>query len=142
MSTPRSRRRKPSGWAVSGMVFAASILTLIGSFQIIAGLTAIFNDDFYVVARNYTFDIDATAWGWVHLLVGILLVVTAFGLFSGSTWARATRIGARGHQRGRQLLLHPVLPLLVDPRDRPRRMGDLGAHPPRNERDRRRLTPT
>ena len=96
MSTPRSRRRKPSGWAVSGMVFAASILTLIGSFQIIAGLTAIFNDDFYVVARNYTFDIDATAWGWVHLLVGILLVVTAFGLFSGSTWARATALVLAG----------------------------------------------
>ena len=78
------------------MVFAASILTLIGSFQIIAGLTAIFNDDFYVVARNYTFDIDATAWGWVHLLIGILLVVTAFGLFSGSTWARATALVLAG----------------------------------------------
>ena len=96
MSAPGSRRRKPSGWAVSGMVFAASILTLIGSFQIIAGLTAIFNDDFYVVARNYTFDIDATAWGWVHLLIGILLVATAFGLFSGSTWARATALVLAG----------------------------------------------
>jgi hypothetical protein len=74
------------------MVFAASILNLIGSFQIIAGLTAIFNDDFYVVTRNYTFDLDATAWGWIHLLIGILLVVTAWGLFSGHTWARVTAI--------------------------------------------------
>ena len=74
------------------MVFAASILILIGSFQIIAGLTAIFNDDFYVVTRNYTFDLDATAWGWIHLLIGILLVVTAWGLFSGHTWARVTAI--------------------------------------------------
>jgi hypothetical protein len=92
VSAPRSRRREPSGWAVSGMVFAASILILIGSFQIIAGLTAIFNDDFYVVTRNYTFDLDATAWGWIHLLIGILLVVTAWGLFSGHTWARVTAI--------------------------------------------------
>jgi uncharacterized membrane protein len=92
VSAPRPRHREPSGWAVSGMVFAASILILIGAFQIIDGLTAIFNDDFFLVTRNYTFDLDTTAWGWIHLLIGILLVVTGFGLFSGSTWARAAGI--------------------------------------------------
>ncbi len=92
MSDPEYRRRAPSGWAVGGTVFAASILILIGSFQIIAGLAGIIDDDFYVVARNYTFDLDTTAWGWIHLLIGILLVVTGWGLFSGHTWARATGI--------------------------------------------------
>ena len=92
MSDPEYRRRAPSGWAVGGTVFAASILILIGSFQIIAGLAGIIDDDFYVVARNYTFDLDTTAWGWIHLLLGILLVVTGWGLFSGHTWARATGI--------------------------------------------------
>ena len=57
-----------------------------------AGLAGIIDDDFYVVARNYTFDLDTTAWGWIHLLIGILLVVTGWGLFSGHTWARATGI--------------------------------------------------
>ena len=59
----RTNRRAPSGWAVGGTVFAASILILIGSFQIIAGLAGIIDDDFYVVTRNYTFDLDTTAWG-------------------------------------------------------------------------------
>ena len=46
---------------MGGVTFAASMLGLIGIFQIIAGLTAIFNDDFFVVARNYTFDLDTSA---------------------------------------------------------------------------------
>lgn len=92
MSEPQYTRQEPSGWALSGVVFAASILTMIGLFQVIAGLVAIFDDEFFVVARNYTFDLDTTAWGWIHLLLGILLVVTGFGLFSRQTWAGVTAI--------------------------------------------------
>jgi uncharacterized membrane protein len=68
------------------------VLMLIGVFQAIAGLVAIFDDDFYVVTRNYTFDLDVTAWGWVHLIIGILLVIVAYGLFVRSTWAGVTAI--------------------------------------------------
>jgi uncharacterized membrane protein len=81
-----------SGWAVGGVVFGATVLMLIGVFQAIAGLVAIFDDDFYVVTRNYTFDLDVTAWGWVHLIIGILLVIVAYGLFVRSTWAGVTAI--------------------------------------------------
>jgi uncharacterized membrane protein len=81
-----------SGWAVGGVVFAASILTLIGTFQIIAGLVAVFNDEFFVVTRNYTFDLDVTAWGWLHLIIGALMVVVGIGLFGRRTWAGVTGI--------------------------------------------------
>ena len=39
------------------------MLFVVGVFQVIAGLVAIFNDEFYVVAPNYTFDLDVSAWG-------------------------------------------------------------------------------
>ena len=81
-----------SGWAVGGTVFAATVLMLVGVFQAIAGLVAIFDDDFYVVTRNYTFDLDVTAFGWVHLIIGILLVIVAYGLFARSPWAGVTAI--------------------------------------------------
>jgi len=81
-----------SGWAVGGIVFAASILTLIGVFQIIAGLVAVFNDEFFVVTRNYTFDLDVTAWGWIHLIIGVLMVVVGMGLFGRRSWAGVTAI--------------------------------------------------
>lgn len=87
MSDTHHPRPEPSGWALGGVAFAASVLTLIGLFQIIAGLVAIVDDEFYVVARNYTFDLDTSAWGWVHLLLGLLLVFTGLALFARRAWA-------------------------------------------------------
>ena len=92
MSDPQYSRGEPSGWVVSGIVFAACVLTLIGCFHAIAGLVAIIDDEFYVVARNYTFNLDTSAWGWLHLLLGIALVITGWGLFSRSTWAGVVAI--------------------------------------------------
>lgn len=81
-----------SGWAIGGMTFAGSMLVLAGSFQAFSGLAAIFDDQFFVVSRNYAFDLDVTAWGWIHLLLGIFLVVAAFALFAGRVWAVVTAL--------------------------------------------------
>jgi len=70
--------------AVGGVTFAACMILLIGFFQVIAALTAIFDDNFFVVTQNYTFDLDTSAWGWVHLVIGIILLATGWGLFTGS----------------------------------------------------------
>ena len=88
--------RPLSGWAVGGITFAATMMTMIGIFQIIAGLVAIFDDGFYLVTENYTFDLDTTGWGWIHLLLGILLVLAGYGLFAGATWAVVTGIVLAG----------------------------------------------
>jgi hypothetical protein len=88
----RQRPDDVSGWAVGGIVFAASILTLLGVFQAIAGLAALFNDEFFVQVRHYSFHIDITAWGWIHLILGILMLVVGFGLFGRRTWAGVTAI--------------------------------------------------
>jgi hypothetical protein len=81
-----------SGWAVGGITFAASMLILIGAFQAIDGLVAIFNDDFFVRIQNYTFELDVTAWGWIHLILGVLLIVTGWGLYAAREWAAVTAI--------------------------------------------------
>jgi len=89
----QTRAEQPiSGWAAGGITFAACVLVLIGAFQIIAGLAAVFDDEFYVVTNNYTFNLDVSAWGWIHLLLGVLLVATGFGLFARSTWAGVTAL--------------------------------------------------
>jgi hypothetical protein len=76
-----------SGWVVGGVTFAGTMLILIGLFQAIDGLVAIANDDFFVVTQNYTFDLDTTAWGWIHLLLGIVMVLAGWSIFAGKTWA-------------------------------------------------------
>ena len=88
MSDMSARRDPPvSGWVRGGMIFAATVLTLIGLFELITGLVAIIDDDYYVVTRHYTFDLDTTVWGWIHLIIGILMLLTAFGLFTRRQWA-------------------------------------------------------
>src|SRR5215207_6456152 len=90
------RERPLSGWATGGVVFAATMLLIIGTFQVIAGLVAIIDDEFYVVGREYTFELDTTAWGWIHLLLGILLAVCGWALFARRAWAGVTAIVLAG----------------------------------------------
>ena len=111
MSDPRPTRQDPSAWAITGVLFAASMLMLIGCFQLIAGLVAIFDDEFYVVARNYTFNLDTSAWGWLHLLLGLLFLVTAFGLFTLRSWAMYTAIGLAILSAIANFLFIPYYPL-------------------------------
>jgi hypothetical protein len=88
--------RPMSGWAVGGVVFAATMLLIIGVFHAIAGLVAILDDEFYVVGREYTFKLDTTAWGWIHLVMGVLLAGTGYALFSRRTWAGVAAITLAG----------------------------------------------
>ena len=81
-----------SGWAIGGIVFAASIMILIGIYQALMGLVAIVNDEFFVVAPNYTYDVDVTGWGWIHLIVGILVAAGGVGLLYRKLWAAALAI--------------------------------------------------
>ena len=81
-----------SGWALGAIAFAATILTMVGVFQVITGLVAVFNDEFFVVTRNYTFDLDVSAWGWIQLIVGVVSIAVGFGLYSRATWAGITAL--------------------------------------------------
>jgi hypothetical protein len=90
----RSTRRaeEPSGWAVGFILFAAIMLIMVGVFQGLQGLVAIFENEFYVATRNYTFKFDATTWGWIHLIFGVIMAFAGWGLLSGRTWARTVAI--------------------------------------------------
>jgi hypothetical protein len=63
-------------------------MMMVGTYHAIAGLVAILDDQFYVVARNYTYSFDVTGWGWIHLVAGGLMVLGGIYVFSGRTWAR------------------------------------------------------
>ena len=77
----------PSGMAIGGAIFAGVMMIIIGAFQSISGLAAIIEDDLFVVGKDYIFSLDTTAWGWVHLILGLVILVAGFALFSGKVWA-------------------------------------------------------
>lgn len=73
--------------ARSGAVLAATVLMLAGVLQAIEGVAAIAGGDFFTKPRHYLFSLPITGWGWIHLVLGVLLVLTGLGLFSGAVWA-------------------------------------------------------
>ena len=83
---------RPSGWAIGGVTFASTIMILVGIFQAFAGLAAIIDDQFYVITQNYAFDLDTTAWGWIHLILGIVVALAGFALWQRKVWAATVAI--------------------------------------------------
>ena len=86
------QEREPSGWAIGWITFAAFMMIMIGAFHVIAGLVAIIDDNFYVVGKAYVFQFDTTTWGWIHLLLGIVVGLAGISLFSGAIWARTVGV--------------------------------------------------
>ncbi len=92
-TTQRGRReREASGAAYGGIVFAAMLMILAGTFQLVEGLVALFNDDFYVRGQEYIFRFDLTTWGWIHLVVGLVVALAGGALLSGRVWARTVAV--------------------------------------------------
>jgi hypothetical protein len=78
---------------VAGFTFFAGILMLMsGLWSFVTGLTGLIEHHFYAITRNYAFKIDITAWGWIHLILGIVVAITGIGLLLGQTWARVVGI--------------------------------------------------
>ncbi|MET0999883.1 MAG: hypothetical protein ABWX73_14295 [Marmoricola sp.] len=92
-STPLERQNVTStgmsGW-VGWVAFAGIMMVLLGTFHIIDGLIALFNDEYFLVTQSgLAVTADFTTWGWVHLIGGILIVAAGIGVFTGQVWARA-----------------------------------------------------
>ena len=86
------RPDRRSAW-VGWVVFAGVMLLLVGTFQIVDGLVALFDDGYYLVRPDgLVVNVDYTAWGWLHLIIGIIALGAGLGLMTGRTWARAVAI--------------------------------------------------
>ena len=81
-----------SGFAVGVTVFAATMLMVTGAFQVMQGLVAIFDDTFYVVGQEWIFSFDVTTWGWIHTIVGVLVVFAGIFVLGGAVWARTVGV--------------------------------------------------
>jgi hypothetical protein len=75
---------RTSGW----VAFASFMLVLAGMFGIIDGLVALINDEVYLVTKEGVVAFDFTTWGWIHLCLGIIVLVAGFAVLSGQLWAR------------------------------------------------------
>jgi hypothetical protein len=96
MSTARmpGSGAEPSGAWGGWIAFAGIMLVLTGFFDILQGLTALLNDEYYAVRNGQLLVFDFTAWGWIWLLWGIVLIAAGFGLLRGVAAARWFAVAA------------------------------------------------
>ena len=82
----------PTGWT-GWVVFASFMMILLGTFQAIQGLVALFDDGFYLVrSSGLVVDVDYNVWGTVHLLLGLLVLASGVGVLSGNLAARTVAV--------------------------------------------------
>jgi len=82
----------PTGWT-GWVVFASFMMFLVGAFQTIQGLVALFDDGFYIVSeRGLVVDVNYNVWGTVHLILGILLLLSGAGVLTGNVAARTVGV--------------------------------------------------
>jgi len=86
------------------------MMVIIGLFQFFAGLAAVVDDDFYVVTPSYAFDLDVAAWGWIHLILGAVMVAAGFALFSRKTWGAVVAVALASLSAVLNFLFIPYYP--------------------------------
>lgn len=82
------RPRETTAWT-GWVVFGGVMLMTLGAFQVIQGLVALFDDGFYLVRPNgLVVHANYNTWGWTHLIIGAVAVVSGIGLLMGNMAAR------------------------------------------------------
>jgi hypothetical protein len=103
----RDTTRGPTGW----VVFAGVMMVIIGFLNFFYGLAAVLNDQVVVVGGHGAIVADLTTWGWVTLILAVILVLTGLGLFGGAGWARWAAVFFVAVNAIEQVWIFPAAPL-------------------------------
>ncbi|MFF3783861.1 hypothetical protein [Streptomyces sp. NPDC001933] len=102
-----SRHPLQIGWTA----FAAVLMIFSGAMAIFEGIAAIARNNVFIATRDYVFRFNLTGWGWIHLALGIVIVIAGCALFTGAAWARVTGIVLAGLSALANFLWLPHYPL-------------------------------
>jgi hypothetical protein len=82
----------PSPWVTGLAWFAGALMIVAGLFHALSGLVALFRNQVYIVGLDYVFSFDLTTWGWIHLVVGVLVFAAGCAVLAGQLWGRLVGI--------------------------------------------------
>ena len=103
--------RQSSPWATGFAMFAAILMIIAGLWGIIVGISAILNDKVFVTTQGYVYEFDITVWGWLHLIIGILVGGAGIGIIQGATWGQAVGIAVASLSLLANFLFIPHYPI-------------------------------
>jgi hypothetical protein len=95
-----------------GSAFAGAMLMIVGLYQFFQGLVALVNgNQFFVTTPNYVFQFNTTSWGWIHLVLGVVVAAAGLFIFTGNVVARGLGIFLAGLQAVVNFTWLPYYPL-------------------------------
>lgn len=92
-------------------MFAGVLMLVNGVLGVLAGIAGIAKDDVYARLGDYVYKFNLTTWGWIHLVLGVLIAVTGWGILKGAEWARAAGVALAAVGMVAQFLWLPYTPL-------------------------------
>ncbi len=81
------QNNNPTSW-VGWVYFASFMMILLGVLQGISGLAGIFHGSYYLVTQSHLLVFDFRTWGWINLILGVIILIAGFELLRGAVWAR------------------------------------------------------
>lgn len=91
-----SEQQERSGVAIGAIAFASILLMISGFLQALEGIAGVVNSDskVFVMTHDSTYwlHMNTTSWGWLHLIMGIIVVLAGFGVMYGAVWARTVGV--------------------------------------------------
>ena len=88
MAEPTTTPYQPESetWASGVAQFGAVIMILVGAYQAATGLVALVGNELFLTTQNYVFQLDTTKWGWIHLVLGVVVVLAGCAVLARRTW--------------------------------------------------------
>ena len=75
--------------ALGWIMFAGTMMFIIGIFDVIQGLVALFKNNVYVVGESgLVLTTNFTTWGWSLLIWGIVMILAALSLWGARGFGR------------------------------------------------------
>lgn len=102
----------PPGPGMGWVRFGGVMMAVVGGFAVIEGLIAVFSPTYFVGVGGSVVALDFTWWGWIHLVLGVLVLATGISLLgSAPPWARGTGIALVVINLVAQLVFLPAYPI-------------------------------
>jgi hypothetical protein len=102
--------RRTAAPSTTAALAAGVLMVVVGVGDLLNGIAAVARDTVYVETPGYLYELDLTAWGWIHVGLGALLVVTGIGVVKGWMWARLSGLGLAALSLTANFLFLPYAP--------------------------------
>ncbi len=110
-SGPTVPRQQRNPWAVALTTFGGDLMIISGIWGVLLGVSAVRHDEVYTNGPRYLYHFDITAWGWVHLIIGLLVAAAGVGILRGATWGRLVGVTVAGMSLMANFAFIPYYPI-------------------------------